>query len=435
MKKVLQSILLLSSIVCLQSADAQVMINSVGTPYTQNFDGLSNDTSTTAQTLSLTGWQIFEKGSSAAVDQKYKGSYGTKNAGEVYSYGDTVSTERALGSIASGTNSPSFGVVFQNNTGGNITALSISYVAEHWRSGDTSTTLVDSTIFEYSTTATGIDDTMAAWNSVASLMLNSVNMTTAISGALNGNTAPNFTTKTGLISVLVPNGSKICLRWRDINKAGSDDGLAVDDLTVNFSSTGNPKPSIVSRTPADDVTTVDPVTTTSLVMVFDQNVVVGTGTILLTEVGGSTQPIACSATNISGASVQIPGIVLTAGKQYVVNFDSTCYKTSTGENSYGIYDNTSWNFETKPNSIQNVTKSEIGLFWKSNNQIAFHVPTSENLELHVMDVHGKMLISKRILAKQGENTMPLDMEEFAKGIYIIHLENTKLKGVLKFVKQ
>ncbi len=140
MRKILVSFLVLA---CIQQADAQVSITNIATPYTQNFDSLSNDTTfATAHTMGLNGWTIFEKGSSSAVDQKYKVNNGSRNNGETYSYGDSSNTERALGSLSSGTNLPAFGVVFQNNTGSIITDLNITYKGEQWRSGDTSTTLI-----------------------------------------------------------------------------------------------------------------------------------------------------------------------------------------------------------------------------------------------------------------------------------------------------
>jgi hypothetical protein len=413
-------------------AHAQVSITSIATPYTQNFDALSNDTSSTPHAMTLTGWQIYEKGAGAAADQMYKGNYGTKNTGDTYSYGDTVSTERALGSIASVNNQPSYGVIFQNNTGATITDLNITFREEQWRVGDTISN-VDSTIFEYSTTATGINDTTAAWNPVSSLMMNS--LVTATAGALNGNLSANSANKTGTISVLILNGNKIALRWRDVNMGGSDDGLAIDDLSITFASSGNPKPSIVSLTPPDNATTVSAATTTSISMTFDQNVTVGTGNIYLKNLTDATQQtIACASTTVSGAAVTIPGVALLDGKQYAVQFDSTCYTSSSAANSYGIYDNTSWNFETKPNSVFDYTKNNLSLAMVGNN-LEFTVANSNNFSMRLFDINGKLVNQQDIHAVSGENQIDLSQQHIVKGIYLIQLSNKDYQGVLKFVKQ
>ncbi len=415
---------------------AQVVITNLA-PYTQNFDALSNDTnfSITHSITPLTGWAIFERGSSGAVDQQYKVSNGSRNNGETYSYGDSSSTDRALGSLASGTNLPSFGVVFQNNTGGSITGLTISYKGEQWRSGDTSTTLIDSLIFEYSTTATGINDSAAAWNPISSLMFNSPNMVITTAGPLNGNIAPNFTNKSGSISVLIPTGGKISLRWRDINKAGSDDGLAIDDLTVNFSSSGNPKPSIIAFTPADDANLVSP-TVTNLTMTFDQNVISGTGNITLKNLTDvSQQTIAVSSTSIAGAVVTVPGIILISGKQYAVNFDSTCYTSSASSNSYGIYDNTTWNFSTQPNGLFDVKANNLEMHMIGNNAISFNLANNEILSLSIVDLNGKLVSRQIVNGHTGENTISLTNQSLVSGIYFVCVANSSTKGSVKFNKQ
>jgi hypothetical protein len=417
--------------------NAQVVISSLGTPYTQNFDALSNDTTfATAHPITpLTGWAIFEKGTSTAVDQQYKVSYGSRTNGETYSYGDSTSTDRALGSLASGTNLPAFGVVFQNNTGADITDLTISYKGEQWRSGDTVTTLLDSLIFEYSTTATGINDSTATWNPISALMFNSPNMIDTTAGALNGNIAPNFATKSGTISVLIANGSKISLRWRDVNKASGDDGLAIDDLSVNFAASGNPKPSIIAFTPADDATLVSP-TVSTLTMTFDQPIVSGNGDITVKNLTDALQQIIpVSSTSIAGAVVTIPGITLVSGKQYAVNFDSTCYTSSTSSNSYGIYDNTTWNFYTQPNGLFDVKANNLEMHMMGSNAISFNLSTNEVLTLSIVDMNGNIVSRQMVNGHTGENIISLSNQSFANGMYFVTITNASIKGSVKFNKQ
>jgi hypothetical protein len=52
--------------------------------------------------------------------------------------------------------------------------------------------------------------------------------------------------------------------------------------------------------------------------------------------------------------VTIPGVNLLAGKQYAVQYDSTCFKWNT-YSCYGVYNNTSWTFSTAPPVVPPVT--------------------------------------------------------------------------------
>ena len=109
----------------------QVSLTTLNTAYTQNFDGLASTgtgtgTVTTTGTSgskvasvilsgSLSGWYFVETTTNA--DGVYTASTGSATAGDTYSYGASSSTERALGSIASGNVLSRYGALFSNNTG------------------------------------------------------------------------------------------------------------------------------------------------------------------------------------------------------------------------------------------------------------------------------------------------------------------------------
>jgi len=195
--------------------------------YTQDFNTL--DTAFANSSSLPTGWSIFEYGTSAYANNMYRGNDGGSNAGDVYSYGDSASTERALGSVASGSNSTSYGVQFTNNTTDTIISFAVSYRCEQWRVGDTAS-IVDTTLFMYSTAATGVSDTGNAWSYAPALNLNSIVLVG--SGRINGNA--NFSMKTDTVVVTVLPTRNITLKWKDINILGSDDGLAIDDFSITF---------------------------------------------------------------------------------------------------------------------------------------------------------------------------------------------------------
>ncbi len=210
-------------------ATAQVSVTSISQVYTQDFNTLAN-TGATSSTLPL-GWNV--------IGNTYSIGTGSGTSGAIYSFGATNSTDRALGSLgAGGLPIGLFGCKFTNNTGAAITGLNISYKGEMWRLGSLGSP-VDTIYFEY-TAAAGIDSvnqSPASWLSASSLDFTTPD-TIAPTGARDGNVAPNFRVISGSVTGLnIPNGSSFWIRWQDKNSLGSDDGLAVDSLTVRFTNT------------------------------------------------------------------------------------------------------------------------------------------------------------------------------------------------------
>src|SRR5262252_9049915 len=127
---------------------------SDSTPIVQNFDTLSN--STTPSNVLPTGWYLAELGTGAAADGQYVVGTGSSNAGGAYSFGAASATDRALGSVGSGTVTPiQYGAQFTNNTGAVITSVTLSYFGEMWRRG-TATTGAEGLTFALSTDATSL---------------------------------------------------------------------------------------------------------------------------------------------------------------------------------------------------------------------------------------------------------------------------------------
>lgn len=192
------------------------------TTYAQNFDTLAN--TGTSQALPA-GFQVVENGTGGAADGFYAAGTGSSNAGNAYSFGAAGSTERALGSLGSGSVGPIYyGGVFTNGLGGTIDSLAFAYTGEQWRSG---TATADGLTFQFSLDATQLDN--GIWTTFAGLNYTATNNTN--SGAINGNT---FSTAiAGTLSNLgIANGAKFGFRWVDVDTTGSDHGVAVDDLGI-----------------------------------------------------------------------------------------------------------------------------------------------------------------------------------------------------------
>jgi DNA/RNA endonuclease G (NUC1)/fibronectin type 3 domain-containing protein len=241
----------LLTIISAHGAFAQcVSLTTLGSPYTQNFDTLSNTAGSTTNNLTIPGWFLTESGGGARDNEQYAVDTGGSTTGDMYSYGAAASTERALGQLRSGTLIPLFGACFTNNTGVAITSLAVAYNGEEWRLGTAART--DQMNFEYSTNST--DLVTGTWTGVAAL--NFVTPDTATTGAKNGNAAADRTALSSTVSSLnIPNGATFWIRWNDTDATGADDGLAVDD--VSLTPQGAPPNSAPTITPpANPITTV-----------------------------------------------------------------------------------------------------------------------------------------------------------------------------------
>lgn len=199
---------------------------TAGSTYTQSFNTLASS----GLSSSLpSGWVIEESGSNA--NDTYGTSDGSSGTGDTYSFGSSGSSDRALGSLRSGSLTPTFGAAIQNNSGANLTSMSIGYRGEQWRRGTTSRS--DQFDFQYSLNASDLNG--GSWIDVNSL--DYATDSGASVGALDGNAAANsddlFATIGGLD---IPVGATFWIRWVDSNASGADDGMAIDDFV--FSAVG-----------------------------------------------------------------------------------------------------------------------------------------------------------------------------------------------------
>lgn len=354
MKKI---ITLLAGIALSQLATAQVIVTGSSLSYSQNFDLLDTSSSAYSTNPLPAGWSIFKHGTSSAAttySTTYKGGNGSTNTGDVYSFGSYGSTERALGSISSGSDTASYGVYFLNNTGATINGFTVKYRVEQWRFGGFSssrTSTPDTTRFLYSTNANGLSDTGSAftWTEDVNGMLNTPNITDTTTGAKNGNATGYFTNKSFTETVSIPAGGHVILKWLDVNIFGNDDGLAIDSFSITFTTSTPPslKPVITSLFPANGATNVP--TNIGPTMTFNKIITKGTtGNIYITnETDHSTvtKSVTSSDVSVSGAIVGITNVTFLPGKTYHITFDSVAFDSSV-YNSFGIYDTTQWRFST-----------------------------------------------------------------------------------------
>lgn len=235
------------------------LISYAGGSYTQNFNTLPSSgtfTLTSAGPLSFTsapisaaglgGWSLAKYTGTGAV-ALFKVDAGTSTSGSAYSYGTGTNTDRALGSLSSGSTVSRFGLSVVNNTGRTITEFTLGYTGEQWRRG---TGAANKLAFEYALGGTDINN--GAFTAAPSLDFVAP-VTTGSAAALDGNAATNRAAVSATISGLTwAPGQTIVLRWSDVDDTGSDDGLGIDDLTFTTPiDAGSILPTVAFVTPAD----------------------------------------------------------------------------------------------------------------------------------------------------------------------------------------
>lgn len=220
MKKLFLLIVVIAS---LTELVAQISLTGSGS-YNQNFNSLAS--SGTENTIMPSGWLFQETGTNA--NTTYAAGIGSSNVGNTYSYGLDIN-DRALGGLQSGSLLPSFGAGFVNNTGSVITQLPISYFGEQWRLGTLGRE--DRLDFQYSLNATNL--ATGTWVDVDQLDFVAP-VTTGSTGLLNGNLPENSDNVSYTITGLnIPVGGIFWIRWIDFNATEADDGLAIDDFTLD----------------------------------------------------------------------------------------------------------------------------------------------------------------------------------------------------------
>jgi hypothetical protein len=226
-----------------QPGSAQILV-SAGSPYTQNFDSLASSGAPPADTnwtdnTTIPGW--YASKTQVGAISAYRVGTGSDTAGALYSFGVAGAspvTDRALGSVASGTPGKlAYGVRFQNDTAQAMTNVTISYTGEQWRnSGNTATQTLAFSYFISNNPIASSDAAGAnAWVPFASLSFNSPTVGTP-AGRLDGNASTNRQVFFGvfLTNVVVFPNQEIFFRWYDTDDGGADHALAVDDLSIAF---------------------------------------------------------------------------------------------------------------------------------------------------------------------------------------------------------
>jgi hypothetical protein len=322
--------------------------------HTENFDTLATTGSPAwADNSTIANWY-----SNRVV---YLVGAGAANSGGLYSFGAAAITERAIGSVGSGSASPIYGVLLQNTSAGPIEVDSIAYTGEQWRNGGNLT--AQSLTVDYQVSPTVISTvTSGTFQPLTALNFTSP-VATATAAALDGNLAGNRNAISATTQIIVPAGAYLMVRWSDINDAGNDHGLSVDDLTISWkpsSGLDTTPPSVSALTPADEGAPFLRATVSGLALTFNENVKAGTaGSVSIKRASNDVEvrsfAVGDAAVADNGVSYFFDGpSPLAAGESYYVEIAPGAIEDIAGNDFAGYSGklttpgNTSWTFNVAP---------------------------------------------------------------------------------------
>lgn len=318
-------------------------ISLTGAVYTQDFNTLAN-TGTTNSLIFLQGWLLNEEGGSARDNEQYAADNGGSNTGDAYSYGLASSTERALGGLQSGSLIPTIGAFFVNNTGGTVNRLKITYTGEQWRLGTINRT--DRLDFQYSLDATSL--TTGTWTDMD--LLDFVSPFTTTAGTLNGNSNTRLLSFT-ITGLSIPDGAVFYIRWNSFDASGADDGLAIDDFSIETDPVDIAGPSATALTPSNGAINIE--TTLPATITFNENIQKGSGNIYVKRV---TDNVTVQTIGVNSAAVTLPASYqasfeisgLSFNTAYYIEADAGTFEDVLGNDFAGITGNSVWSFTTMP---------------------------------------------------------------------------------------
>ncbi len=228
MKIIIHGIIALA-VVCLFSTYTSAQRNIVvGSPVTENFGGFGTGTVNLTDNSTILG--VYAARTTGNLSPNVlPANDGTTSTGQLYNMGSTGSGDRALGTISANSSGTSYlGIRLFNSGITPITSLQVMYTGEQWRHGNGAN---ETLTFDYQTAASVTSLTTGSWTAVPALnFLSPTNP--AGQGALDGNDAANRTTLTTTISVTIPAGTEIMLRWVDLVESAQPDGFGIDDISI-----------------------------------------------------------------------------------------------------------------------------------------------------------------------------------------------------------
>ena len=243
MKKLIAAVCM--TVLCAAGGTANATLSVTGGSYTysQNFDSLTQSTSSTAWTndSTLAGWSLYRQPAPGTAVTNYYGGDGSSNTGAFYSFGSAGSSDRALGGLGSGGayfGSPLSGAVagwiavaFTNNTGQALNGFTVGFDGEQWRNGGNTSAQTMVLQYGFGNSFAGVSN----WTALGGNFDWTSPVTGSTAAAANGNVAGLVANRGGSVTANWNNGNTLWIRWIENNDVGNDHGLAIDNFSLTTS--------------------------------------------------------------------------------------------------------------------------------------------------------------------------------------------------------
>ena len=217
------------------SAQSAVSLATPAATYAQTFDSLATTGTTNAwvNNSTLPGFSLFTTAGVAVTT--YRADIGGSNTGAIYSWGATGSSERALGGVGSASFSGYIALALSNDTNLVFDSFTLRYDGEQWRNGGNTASHPMAVEYGFGASFAAV----STWTPAATLGWTSP-VSTATAASVDGNVAGLVANVGGTTAVNWAPSTTLWVRWIEANDAGSDHGLAIDNLS--FSVTAVPEP-------------------------------------------------------------------------------------------------------------------------------------------------------------------------------------------------
>ena len=233
------SVLAFTYVSC-SAADAAALLS-----YSQNFDSMGTSTRAifNAGVLNRQGridgldgrWWAGRIGGVSSSVLYAAADDGSSIFGGIRNVGVTGGSDRSLGSLADSSTSAAFGIQIFNISGSTATSVTISFLAEQWRSSTVSQRRL---LFAY-----GFGATAPGSSSISSSnFLSSSAMTRNANGDVVGaapvlTNGPLSSPTSNLVTITLSNvnwqvGQELFIRWQDLDDVGYGATLAIDNFTL-----------------------------------------------------------------------------------------------------------------------------------------------------------------------------------------------------------
>ena len=223
----LRSLIITTLIFSSYSTQSQVLLS---TTYLENFG--TTDITAWTDNSTITGWYATDTGSPMHEDIT---TAAPTNTGRFYSYECNGDNDQKIGSRPSGsTNDIYYGVRLRNTSGGDIDFLLIEFDWYQFSLAQNNSN-ANTVSFAYRQAATVTDLTTGTYTAVGALDFTAPQSSTACCSAqIEGYPCTEGGSNSHCLTVNIPNGEEIMLRWQDPNDGANDHHMGIDNFFVGI---------------------------------------------------------------------------------------------------------------------------------------------------------------------------------------------------------